>query len=139
MPYGSQTLWPDHAIIGSAGAALHPDLDMSRVELVLRKGFRPQIDSYSAFRENDRRTVTGLDGWLRARSVRRLFLAGLATDFCVAWSAEDAADLGYEVFLIEDACRGIGMLLPDGGTTLDLAKRSLTAKGVRVIQSGDLA
>ena len=108
MAYGPQTLWPDHAVIGSPGAELHPGLDPGRIELILRKGFRPGIDSYSAFRENDRRTGTGLDGWLRARGVSRVFLAGLATDYCVAWSAEDAADYGFEVVLIEDACRGIG-------------------------------
>ena len=84
MPYGPQTLWPDHALQGSANAALHPDLAQARIEAVVRKGFHPQIDSYSAFFENDRRTPTGLHGWLQARGVRRLFLAGLATDDCVA-------------------------------------------------------
>ena len=130
MPYGPQTLWPDHAIQGSAGAALHPDLEHGRIELVLRKGFRPEIDSYSAFTENDRRTTTGLDAWLRARGVRRLFLAGLATDYCVAWSAEDARRHGFEVVVIEDACRGIGLPLPTGGTTMDAARRRLTELGV---------
>ena len=96
MPYGPQVLWPDHAVIGTPGAELHPDLDQRHIELVLRKGFRPGIDSYSAFRENDRTTGTGLDGWLKARGVRRLFVAGLATDYCVAWSAEDAVGLGFE-------------------------------------------
>ena len=97
MPYGKQVLWPDHAIQGSPNAALHRDLDLTRVEVVIRKGFHRDIDSYSTFFENDRRTATGLDGWLRQRGFRRIFLAGLATDFCVAWSAEDAARLGYEV------------------------------------------
>ena len=106
--------------------------------MVLRKGFRPEIDSYSAFRENDRQTVTGLEGWLRARSFRRLFLVGLATDFCVAWSAEDAADLGYEVFVIEDCCRGIGLPLPGGRTTMDAARSRFAERGIHLIASTDL-
>lgn len=138
MPYGPQTLWPDHAIQGSANAALHPDLDQARIELIVRKGFHPAIDSYSTFFENDRTTTTGLHGWLQARGVRRLFLAGLATDYCVAWSAEDAARLGYDVFVIEDACRGIG-LPAEGGTTIDAAKRRLAAMGVGFLDSGQLA
>lgn len=139
MPYGPQTLWPDHAIQGSAEAMLHPALDQRRIELILRKGFRPAIDSYSAFFENDRTTATGLDGWLRARGIRRLFLAGLATDYCVAFSAEDAARLGYEVCIIEDACRGIGLPLPEGGDTIAVAKARLAAAGVRFIATADLA
>ena len=138
LAYGPQTLWPDHAVIGSPGAELHPDLDPARIELVLRKGFRPGIDSYSAFRENDRRTGTGLDGWLRARGVSRVFLAGLASDFCVAWSAEDAAEYGFEVVLIEDACRGIGMPSPEGGSTLDAARARLISRGVRLVTSSDI-
>jgi nicotinamidase/pyrazinamidase len=130
LPYGPQTLWPDHGLIGSPGAALHPNLDQTRIELVLRKGFRPGIDSYSAFRENDRTTRTGLDGWLRDRGIRRIFLCGLATDFCVFWSAEDAVAQGYRVVVIEDACRGIGMALPEGGTTIDRARAALQARGV---------
>ncbi|MEN0073982.1 MAG: bifunctional nicotinamidase/pyrazinamidase, partial [Paracraurococcus sp.] len=129
MPYGPQTLWPDHAIQGSANAALHPALAPARIELVIRKGFRPEVDSYSAFFENDRRTTTGLHGWLRERGVTRLFLAGLATDYCVAYSAEDAARLGYRVFVIEEACRGIGLPAPEGGTTIDAARRRLDAMG----------
>ncbi len=139
MPYGPQTLWPEHAVQGSAEAELHPGLDGRRIELVVRKGFRPAIDSYSAFFENDRATTTGLDGWLRARGVRRLFLAGLATDYCVAFSAEDAARLGFEVCVIEDACRGIGLPLPEGGDTIIAAKARLTAAGVRFITTTDLA
>ena len=138
MPYGPQTLWPDHAVQGSANAALHRALDQSRLELVLRKGFHQGIDSYSAFFENDRRTSTGLDAWLRARGVKRLFLAGLATDYCVAWSAEDAARLGHAVVVIEDACRGIGLPLPEGGTTMDAARRRLHGLGVRFVDSGAL-
>ena len=139
MPYGAQTLWPDHAVIGTPAAELHPDLDQRRIEIVLRKGFRSAIDSYSAFRENDRETSTGLDGWLRARGVKRLFLAGLATDFCVAWSAEDAAELGYEVYVIEDACRGIGLPLPDGTTSMEAARQRLAQRGAHLINSTELS
>ena len=139
FPYGPQTLWPDHAVQGTAEAALHPGLDQGRIELVVRKGFRPAVDSYSAFFENDRVTSTGLEAWLRAHGVARLFLCGLATDYCVAFSAEDAARLGFTVFVIEDACRGIGLPLPGGGDTLGAARARLVAAGVHVIGSGDLA
>lgn len=138
MPYGPQTLWPDHCIQGSAGAELHKDLAQPRIELIVRKGFRPEIDSYSAFFENDRRTTTGLHGWLQARGVKRIFLAGLATDYCVGYSAEDAAKLGYQVVVVEDACRGIGLPVASGGTTIDATKRTLAAAGVTFIASGDL-
>ena len=138
MPYGTQVLWPDHALQGSANAALHRDLDLTRVEAIIRKGFRPALDSYSAFFENDHATATGLDGWLRQRGFRRVFLVGLATDFCVAWSAEDAARLGYEVTIIEDACRGIGIPTGGGRTTLDGARERLAAKGVRFVSSGEI-
>ncbi|HVJ53331.1 MAG TPA: bifunctional nicotinamidase/pyrazinamidase [Aliidongia sp.] len=137
MPYGPQTLWPDHAIQGSAGAALHPRLDRNRIELIVRKGFRPEIDSYSAFFENDRKTATGLSGMLRERGFRRLFLAGLATDFCVAYSAEDAARQGFEAFIVEDACRAIGLKLTEG-TSLDAARRRLDGHGVRFLAEADL-
>jgi nicotinamidase/pyrazinamidase len=139
MPYGQQVLWPDHALQGSANAALHRDVDLTRVEVIIRKGFDPAIDSYSTFFENDRRTATGLDGWLRERGFRRVFLAGLATDFCVAWSAEDAVRLGYEVVVIEDACRGIGIPLAEGRTTMDDARDRLTRLGVRHVSSAALA
>lgn len=135
MPYGPQVLWPDHGIAGSANAALHPALDQSRIQVVVRKGIHRHLDSYSAFLENDRATPTGLDGWLRQRGFTHLFLCGLATDFCVAWSAEDARRMGYEVTVIEDACRGIGLPVPQGGTTIEAARASLTALGVRFIQS----
>ncbi len=139
MPYGQQVLWPDHAIQGSANAALHRDVDLTRVEVIIRKGFHRDIDSYSTFFENDRRTATGLDGWLRQRGFGRVFLVGLATDFCVAWSAEDAVRLGYEVVVIEDACRGIAMSLGDGRTTMDQARERLGGLGVRIIGSDELA
>ena len=109
MPYGPQTLWPDHCVQGSDGAAFHPDLNANRAELVLRKGFHPAIDSYSAFRENDRRTLTGLGGYLRERKVERLFLCGLATDYCVAWSALDAVEAGFETTVFLGACRAIDL------------------------------
>ena len=107
LAYGAQTLWPDHCIQGSAGAALHPDLDLRRVELILRKGFRPGIDSYSAFRENDRAALTGLESYLRERGITRVFLAGLARDYCVQYTAEDALEQGFDVLILEDACRAI--------------------------------
>jgi len=135
MPYGRQVLWPDHALQGSANAALHRDLDLSKVEVIIRKGFHPSIDSYSTFFENDRATTTGLDGWLSQRGFKRIFLAGLATDFCVGWSAEDAARLGYEVVVVEDACRGIGIPLGDGRTTMDETRERLQALGVNVTTS----
>ncbi len=109
MPYGPQVLWPDHCIQGSAGAAFHPDLDTDRADLVIRKGFRPAIDSYSAFFENDRTTPTGLDGYLKTRSVDSVTLVGLATDFCVNFSAVDAARCGFKVRVIEALCRAIDM------------------------------
>lgn len=138
LPYGEQVLWPEHGVQGTAEAALHPDLHQGRVELVVRKGFHRHIDSYSVFFENDRTTPTGLHGWLRERGFRRVFLAGLATDYCVAFSAEDAARLGYEVFVVEDACRGIGLPLPEGGTTIEAARLRLDGMGVRFVTSGDL-
>lgn len=139
MPYGEQTLWPAHCVQGTPGADLHAGLDQSKVETVVRKGFRRDVDSYSAFLENDRSTVTGLDGWLRARGFRRLFLTGIATDFCVAFTAEDAARLGYEVFVVEDACRGIGIPLGEGRTTIDAARERLAGMGVRFVTSADIA
>lgn len=105
--YGEQTLWPDHCLQDSRGAQFHPSLHVPRAELILRKGFHRQIDSYSAFFENDRATPTGLGGYLRERGLQRLFLAGLAFDFCVLWTARDARRLGFETVVLYDACRGI--------------------------------
>lgn len=138
LPYGPQVLWPDHAVQGTPNAALHPGLDTCGIEVIIRKGFDRRIDSYSTFFENDRHTPTGLDGWLRSRGMTRVFLAGLATDFCVAWSAEDAVRLGFEVVVIEDACRGIGLPVAPGRTTLDEAHDRLAVLGVRFISSMDL-
>lgn len=109
MPYGPQVLWPMHCVQGSTGADFHPALNTEAADLILRKGFRAPIDSYSAFFENDRRTVTGLDGYLRARGVTEVTLAGLATDFCVAYSALDAVRLGYRVRVQMSACRAIDL------------------------------
>ncbi len=137
-PWGEQTLWPDHCVQGTAGAALHPALMQGKIELVVRKGFRSMLDSYSAFRENDRRTSLCLAEWVRARGFRRLFLAGLATDYCVAWSAEDALAADFQVVVVEDACRGIGLPLPGGGTTTDAARARLTELGAGFTTSAEL-
>jgi nicotinamidase/pyrazinamidase len=126
MPYGAQTLWPDHCVQGTPGAGFHPRLDTQRAELVIRKGFRPEIDSYSAFYENDRSTPTGLAGYLRERGFGRVFLAGLATDFCVYYSAADARRLGFDVVLVEEGCRGI-----DLNGSLDAAWAAMAAAGVQ--------
>jgi len=109
LSYGMQTLWPDHCVQGSNGAEFHHALHLPQAELILRKGFRPQIDSYSAFFENDRVTPTGLAGYLRERNLTRVFLAGLAYDFCVGYSALDARKLGLAVIVIRDACRAIDL------------------------------
>jgi nicotinamidase/pyrazinamidase len=139
LAYGDQTLWPDHALQGSAQAELHPDLETARIELIVRKGFRPGIDSYSAFFENDRTTATGLAGYLRERGFTRIFFVGLATDFCVAYSAEDAVRQGFEAVVIEDACRSIGLPAGGGQTTMDLARQRLEGLGVRLVRTDALA
>ena len=125
VSYGTQILWPDHCIQATAGAAFHEDLDIPHAELILRKGFRRSIDSYSAFQENDRRTATGLAGYLRERSFNRVFVAGLAFDFCVRYSAEDAAGQGFEALVFEDACRGI-----DVGGSLAATLASFAQMGI---------
>jgi nicotinamidase/pyrazinamidase len=109
MPYGKQVLWPAHCVQGSPGAAFHPGLATDPAQMVIRKGFRPEIDSYSAFFENDRTTPTGLDGYLKSRGVTTLTLVGLATDFCVAYSALDAAQLGFQATVRRDLCRAIDL------------------------------
>jgi nicotinamidase/pyrazinamidase len=126
LPYGPQVLWPDHGVQATPGAAIHPGLDQAKVVLVLRKGFRPTIDSYSAFRENDRKTGTGLAEWLRAVGIRRLFIAGITRPYCVDWTAEDAAALGFETWLVEDACARLG---PEDA--LDASRRRLATAGIR--------
>jgi nicotinamidase/pyrazinamidase len=128
MPYGSQILWPDHCVQGTNGAALHAGLDLPRAELVLRKGYHSGIDSYSAFRENDRRTKTGLAAYLRERGVERVTLCGLATDFCVLYSALDACEAGFAATVVLDACRGI-----DHEGSLEKALTAMREAGVALI------
>ncbi|SMO89148.1 bifunctional nicotinamidase/pyrazinamidase [Gracilimonas mengyeensis] len=133
MDYGEQVLWPDHCVQGTEGAAFHPDLETKPVQMIVRKGYRKAIDSYSAFFENDHETVTGLHGYLQARGVDEVYVTGLATDFCVKWTALDAAKLGYKVKLVKDAVRGIDM---DG--SVDVALDEMQEAGVEFLESGDL-
>ena len=132
-PYGPQTLWPDHCLQYSPGAQLHLALDVAHAELILRKGFRRHIDSYSAFLENDHTTPTGLAGYLRERGLKRLFLAGLAYDFCVRFSAIDGKSLGFETVVIEDACRPVN--LPG---SVDETNAAFAAAAIPRIQSSDV-
>lgn len=127
MPYGEQTLWPDHCVQDSVGARFHPDLRVDCAQLILRKGYRPHVDSYSAFFENDRSTRTGLGGYLRERGLSRLVIVGLATDYCVAYSALDAVRLGFEVTVVPEACRAI-----DLGGSLQSALQRMHAAGVHL-------
>ena len=134
LPYGDQVLWPDHCVQGTDGAAISKDINIPHAELVIRKGFRKGVDSYSAFREADKKTTTGLGAYLKARGLSRVFVTGLATDFCVAWTAMDARREGFDVSVIEDACRGI-----DAQGSLAKAWDAMKKAGVKRIQSGDLA
>lgn len=127
MPYGTQVLWPDHCIQGSDGAAFHDGLNLTMADMILRKGYNPAIDSYSAFFENDRTTAIGLDGYLRTRGISDLTMVGLATDFCVTFSAVDAARLGFAVTVRQDLCRAIDL---DG--SLAAAINSMTEAGVQL-------
>ena len=133
LSYGTQVLWPDHCVQGSEDAALHKDLKLPTAQLIIRKGFHKDVDSYSAFLEADRKTATGLDAYLKARNVDTVFLAGLATDFCVAWSAVDARKFGFTTYVIEDATRAI-----DLNGSLAAAWKQMTEAGVKRIQSGDI-
>ena len=133
LPYGTQVLWPDHGIQGTPDAELHKDLKIPHAELIIRKGYRQHVDSYSAFLEADRQTKTGLTGYLKERGLTRVFFVGLATDFCVAWSALDARKAGFEAVVIEDATRGI-----DAGGSLGKAWADMTGAGVKRIQSADI-
>jgi nicotinamidase/pyrazinamidase len=128
LAYGTQVLWPDHCVQGTRGADFHADLAVPHAELVLRKGYHREIDSYSAFAENDRKTATGLAGYLRERGFTRIFVAGLAFDFCVRYSAEDAHREGFEVTVVEDACRGI-----DVAGSMAQARRRLAELGIPCI------
>jgi nicotinamidase/pyrazinamidase len=134
MPYGSQVLWPDHCVQGSEGAAFHPALAQAveRAHLILRKGYNPAIDSYSAFYENDRVTATGLTGYLRDKGVKRCVLVGLAYDFCVAYSALDAVREGFEAVVLKDLTRAIAMPAGEGRTTVDEAEEKFREAGVEV-------
>ena len=134
MSYGPQVLWPDHCVQGTPGAAFHSGLHIPHAGLVLRKGLDRNIDSYSALYENDRTTPTGLTGYLRARGITRLFLAGLALDFCVRYSAEDAVREGFVVVVVEDACRGI-----DVQGSVAAARSSLAAIKATRITAGELS
>jgi nicotinamidase/pyrazinamidase len=134
LPYGEQVLWPDHCVQGTPGAAFHPALAIPHTQLVIRKGFHRAVDSYSAFLEADRKTATGLAGYLRERAMRRVFVCGLATDFCVASSSIDARRAGFEVVVVEDACRAI-----DTAGSLARAWADLAAAGVARTTSARLA
>jgi nicotinamidase/pyrazinamidase len=134
LPYGKQVLWPDHCVQGTDGASLSKDLAIPQAELIIRKGFHKDVDSYSAFLEADGKTSTGLAGYLKARKIKRLFVAGLATDFCVAWTALDARKAGFETYVVEDACRGI-----DTQGSLAKAWADMAKAGVKRIQSSEIA
>ena len=128
MPYGDQVLWPDHCVQGSKGAEFHPDLNIEQANAIIRKGSNPFIDSYSAFFENDRKTPTGLDGYLKSLKIGKINLVGLATDFCVNYSAQDAANLGYKVSVLEKMCRAI-----DLNGSLAAAKSEMQDCGVEFV------
>jgi nicotinamidase/pyrazinamidase len=134
LSYGTQVLWPDHCVQGTDDAALHKDLKLPTAQIIIRKGFHKEMDSYSAFDEADHKTATGLAGYLKARGIKTLYITGLATDFCVAWTAMDARKAGFNVYVIEDATRAI-----DLNGSLAAAWKAMTAKGVKRIQSADLA
>ena len=130
FPYGTEVLWPDHCVQGTSGAEFHPGLRIAHAELIIRKGYRRDIDFYLAFYENDHKTPTGLAGYLRERGLGRVFLAGLAFDFCVRYSAEDADRCGFEVVVIEDACRAI-----DVGGSVDPARRTFAERSIPCVSA----
>ncbi len=134
LPYGNQVLWPDHCVQGTDGAAIHKDIAIPHAQLIIRKGFNAKVDSYSAFVEADGKSKTGLDGYLKGRGIKSVYVVGLATDFCVAWTALDAKKLGMAAAVIEDACRGI-----DANGSLAKAWEQMAKAGVKRIKSGDLA
>jgi len=133
LTYGTQVLWPDHCVQGTKDAELHKDLSLPSAQLIIRKGYHPKVDSYSAFMEADAKTATGLSGYLKQRGIKTVFVTGLATDFCVAWTAIDARAAGFEVYVVEDACRAI-----DLNGSLAAAWKNMAAKGVKRIQSADI-
>ncbi len=130
LPYGKQVLWPTHCVQGTHDAELHPDLQIAHAQLIIRKGFHANIDSYSAFMEADQQTTTGLAGYLKERQIDSVYVVGIATDFCVAWTAMDARKFGFQTYVIEDACKGIDL---DG--SLQQAWTAMQASGVQRIQS----
>src|ERR1700675_496093 len=134
LPYGKQVLWPDHCVQGTDGASLSKDLSIPQAELIIRKGFHKDVESYSAFTEADGKTTTGLAAYLKARNIKRLFVGGLATDFCVAWTALDGRKAAFETYVVEDACRGI-----DTQGSLAKAWTDMAKAGVKRIQSADIA
>jgi nicotinamidase/pyrazinamidase len=134
LPYGNQILWPDHCVQGTDEAAISKGIDIPHAQLVIRKGHNPKVDSYSAFIEADGKLKTGLDGYLKGRAITTIFVAGLATDFCVAWTANDARKLGLNAYVVEDACRGI-----DTQGSLSAAWTNMQKAGVKRIQSSELA
>lgn len=134
LSYGTQVLWPDHCVQGSDDAGLLKSLNLPTAQLIVRKGFHKHVDSYSAFQEADRKTGTGLAGYLKERGIKTVFVTGLATDFCVAWTAMDARKAGFETYVVEDATRAI-----DLNGSLAAAWKQMAAKGVKRIQSGDVA
>lgn len=133
LPYGEQILWPRHCVQGTAGADFHQNLHTHHAKMIIRKGYRSHIDSYSAFLEADRTTPTGLSGYLHMHGIQRVFVVGLATDFCVAWSAVDAVHFGFETFVIDDACRAI-----DTAGSLEKAWQSFDEWGVKRLQSSEI-
>jgi nicotinamidase/pyrazinamidase len=132
LPYGQQVLWPDHCVQGTPDADLVSSLNIPKAELIIRKGYHQEMDSYSAFREADHKTGTGLTGYLKERGIKKVFITGLATDFCVAWTAMDARANGFEVYVVEDATRGINL-----NGSLDAAWKKMTTMGIHRIQSND--
>jgi nicotinamidase/pyrazinamidase len=133
MEYGNQVLWPDHCVQGSEGAAFHPDLETSKTQVIIRKGFRKEIDSYSAFYENDNKTKTGLTGYLKTRGIDTLFVTGLATDFCVKWSVLDGIKDGFNLLVVEDAVLGIDV---DG--SVDTAWKEMKEAGAKTVNSDQI-
>jgi len=134
LEYGTQVLWPDHCVQGTEGAQVHSGIDIPQAQLMIRKGYHRDVDSYSGFLEADRKTETGLAGYLKGRKIKQVFVCGLATDYCVAWSALDARKFGFQASVIEDACRGI-----DINGSIAAAWKDMTAAGVKKIQSTDFA
>lgn len=133
LAYGTQVLWPDHCVQGTKGAEFHPDLDTTKADLIIRKGFRKEIDSYSAFYENDQKTRTGLAGYLRERGISELYVGGLATDFCVRWSVVDGINEGFTMHVIEDAVRGI-----DLDDSVNQSWEQMKSHGARITRSDQI-